>query len=895
MALLGQLTVGILGDLSGYSDTLSKAQKETLRFSKNLEKTGKNISTIGYGFQDLGSKLTKMITLPALAAGTAVAGITLKKGWDRLMGIDTAQAKLKALGHDAKSVDSIMESALTSVKGTAFGLGEAATTAANAVAAGVKPGEELTRYLTLAGDAAAVAGADLSEMGSILNKVQTSNKAYNLELQQLSDRGLPIYQWLADEANTTADAIFDMASSGEISSEMLLEAIEKNIGGAAGIMGAESFAAGMENVWAAVGRLGAAFLDAGGEAGGFFSSVKPLMADLIEYFDSLGDVAADLGVKFGEAFNSMIAKVREIKQWYDDLSPTMQNLIQKVALFGSIGAVAIGPFLLIIGKVIVGVGNLISRIGVITAAVTKLGGVFGILTGPIGITVGIIASLIAVGVLLVKNWDTVKEKAHSVFSIFGPLLDTVKQSFSGLLDSVGPTTDNLKNLWQSLLPILEKVGLVVGAVLVGAFGILVSVLNGVLQAIAPITNALISFVDFVVNMVNVIVALLTEDFAGAWQYWQDAGQSAIDFFVNMINGILDLLIGFVDGVIDFFYGLYMTLVGNSIIPDMVNEIIEWFVNLFSSLIEIVTNIVDGVIAFFTTLYERAVQIFEAFSQFIVDVWNYIKQTFSNVLAFLLALVTGDFEGMKNAMQNQMQNAQQLLSNIWSLIKTLIGQKASEILSDVTSKFIEIKNNIQNKIGEAKDGAIRRFSEMKSNVTSKASEIVGNVKTKFNEAKDAIIEPITIAKNKVGEIVDDIKSFFSNMKLKIPKIELPKMPKFSLSGKFSLKPPSVPKIGVNWNAQGGIFKKPTIFNTANAGLQGVGEAGAEAIIPLKSNVLGLIGDAIAKNMSKEETETSTVIHVENMNVRDEYDIQRIAKELDDLANKRGRQKGVVRTR
>ncbi|HLR70977.1 MAG TPA: hypothetical protein VK085_06055, partial [Pseudogracilibacillus sp.] len=92
MALLGQLTVGILGDLTGYSDTLSKAQRETIRFSKHLERTGKNISTIGYGFQDLGSKLTKMITVPALAAGTAVAGITLKKGWDRLMGIDTAQA-----------------------------------------------------------------------------------------------------------------------------------------------------------------------------------------------------------------------------------------------------------------------------------------------------------------------------------------------------------------------------------------------------------------------------------------------------------------------------------------------------------------------------------------------------------------------------------------------------------------------------------------------------------------------------------------------------------------------------------------------------------------------------------------------------------------------------------
>src|SRR5699024_8242354 len=194
----------------------------------------------------------------------------------------------------------------------------------------------------------------------------------------------------------------------------------------------------MENVWAAVGRLGAAFLDAGGEAGGFFSSVKPLMADLIEYFDGLGDVAADLGVKFGEAFNSIIEKIRSVKQWYDDLSPAMQSLTQKVALFGSIGAVSIGPFLLIIGKVIVGVGNLITRIGVIAGAVTKLGGVFGILTGPIGITIGIITALIAAGVLLYKNWETIKTKAESIFPSIEPSINILKEAFTTLLSHVDP-------------------------------------------------------------------------------------------------------------------------------------------------------------------------------------------------------------------------------------------------------------------------------------------------------------------------------------------------------------------------------------------------------------------------------------------------------------------------
>src|SRR5690606_12175747 len=161
-----------------------------------------------------------------------------------------------------------------SVKGTAFGLDEAATTAANAVAAGVPPGKELTRYLSLTADAAAIAGSSMSEMGSIINKVTTSGKAYNSELQMLSDRGLPIYQWLGAEANRTAAAIFDMASNGQIYTDMLLNAIEKHIGGAAKIMGEESFSAAIANIGADIARIGANFLDAGGKAGGFFSTVK---------------------------------------------------------------------------------------------------------------------------------------------------------------------------------------------------------------------------------------------------------------------------------------------------------------------------------------------------------------------------------------------------------------------------------------------------------------------------------------------------------------------------------------------------------------------------------------------------------------------------------------------
>src|SRR5690606_37813786 len=114
-----------------------------------------------------------------IAAGVAVGaatGAALWRGFERLKGIENAEAKLRGLGHSAQTVEGIMDNALASVKGTAFGLDEAATTAAGAVAAGIKPGKELERVLGLTGDTATIAGSSMGELGAIFNKVAASNR-----------------------------------------------------------------------------------------------------------------------------------------------------------------------------------------------------------------------------------------------------------------------------------------------------------------------------------------------------------------------------------------------------------------------------------------------------------------------------------------------------------------------------------------------------------------------------------------------------------------------------------------------------------------------------------------------------------------------------------------------
>ncbi|MEB6242401.1 hypothetical protein MXL82_04965 [Staphylococcus gallinarum] len=95
-------------------------------------------------------------------------------------------------------------------------------------------------------------------MGRILNKVQTSYKAYNGELQELSNRGLPVYQWLSKEAGIAENEVADFAASGQVTSKMFQNAIENNIGGTAKKMGEKSFTVSLANMWAALARARAA-------------------------------------------------------------------------------------------------------------------------------------------------------------------------------------------------------------------------------------------------------------------------------------------------------------------------------------------------------------------------------------------------------------------------------------------------------------------------------------------------------------------------------------------------------------------------------------------------------------------------------------------------------------
>ena len=220
--------------------------------SKSGEVMGSNLSS------GISTTLKRGALAAGAAAGTAI-GYTLKKGFDRLSAIEGAEAKLKGLGHSAGDVSKIMDSALNSVKGTAYGMGDAASLAAQMVASGIKPGQELEGVLKTVGDTAAIAGRDIADVGLIFGSVAARGKLQGDDMLQLMSNGIPVLQLLAKQTGKTSEEVSKMVSDGKIDFKTFEQAMKAGMGGAALEMG-NTFSGSIMNAKAAIGRLGEVLL-----------------------------------------------------------------------------------------------------------------------------------------------------------------------------------------------------------------------------------------------------------------------------------------------------------------------------------------------------------------------------------------------------------------------------------------------------------------------------------------------------------------------------------------------------------------------------------------------------------------------------------------------------------
>lgn len=301
------------------------------------------ISKIGGAFGKIGKVGTGAIAI--LAGG--ITALAAKGGFTRALNIENAQAKLKGLGHDSASVTEIMNDALASVKGTAFGLGDAATVAASLSASGVKEGGELTQVLKTVAGTAQISGRSLTDIGTIFGSVAARGKLQGDDMLQLMSSGIPVLQMLGKHLNKTSAEVSDMVSDGKIDFQTFADAMQEGLGGAAQSAGT-TFAGALANVKAALSRLGetAATPVLNGLRGLFNQAIPLIDAFTAAVSPTLEKVGAGLqkgleqAIPTAAAFFDKLGKSQTVQQFASYLASLKDDLKELgSSLSGAAGAV----------------------------------------------------------------------------------------------------------------------------------------------------------------------------------------------------------------------------------------------------------------------------------------------------------------------------------------------------------------------------------------------------------------------------------------------------------------------------------------------------------------------------------------------------------------------------
>lgn len=218
------------------------------------------------------------------------------------------------------------------------------------------------------------------------------------------------------------------------------------------------------------------------------------------------------------------------------------------------------------------------------------------------------------------------------------------------------------------------------------------------------------------------------------------------------------------------------------------------------------NCKDTIIAAWNSIKEKVTTALNAIKGIISSVWNAIKGVLVPIVTAIVNFVKQRWENLKNNVSTVFNAVKSIATTVWNAIKTSISNVVNGIKNTVSNIFDSIKSKV-------------------SGVFNSIKSIASSV---WNGIKSAITTPINAARDAVKAAIDKIKGFF-NFKWSLPKL---KLPHFDITGKFSLNPPSVPKFKISWYKDGGILTQPTVFGAAGNTLLAGGEAGAEAVVPLK---------------------------------------------------------------
>ena len=383
----------------------------------------------------------------------------------------------------------------------------------------------------------------------------------------------------------------------------------------------------------------------------------------------------EVAVEIGEMLMPYLEKgMNKIEEWvaaWKNLSDEQKENILKMAAF----AAAIGPVLLVVGKLIAsigsivtvggklvsGIGKLLTLVKGVSSAGSLLSTIFTALGGPIGIVVAAIAALAAGFAYLYTTNEEFRASIQQVVT-------TLQTNLAGAFERIKPALASLKEAFDGLMTALAPVFELI-------FRFIAGVVNGIASAVGPIIETITNIILFITNIIQAFIALINGDFEGCFNYLYEA-------FNNWIQGMLSFIEIFIQAVLGFF-----AMFG---------------VNLQAT---------------FTTM------------------WANVKTTVSEALAFLKLAITTTWNYIKTWLSTTLTNIKTKFEEIFDKIKTAITERiegaknaivegmeaAADYIKSLPQKFYDWGSDmVQNLIDgiQAKIEALRaKISELAGMVAS----------------------------------------------------------------------------------------------------------------------------------------------------------------------------------
>lgn len=485
-----------------------------------------------------------------------------------------------------------------------------------------------------------------------------------------------------------------------------------------------------------------------------------------------------------------------------------------------------------------------------------------------GRIIGELSAKFVLAFVALKTFNSIAGKVMTVVSIFSKLAGVVKgipSLFGGLGSKIGNV---LTKMFPNIYKVLEKglqtvfksnISGIIPNIRIWFAGVqdaIISAVTGIASALGVPVSAVVGVIVAVFASVITYAVTHWEEFKGKiltiWDTIKTEGTAIWETLKGAFSSIFDTIKNAVSIVVESFKNLMSKFeeVKNKVTQ---TEAFQNFISILSAIGETIVNIVvpflNMLLSTVSTVLQGVISIVTSVFNAIVSVVSTILSSIMNIISGILDIIVGIFEGdldkvfqgvstiftsILNVITSILTSAWNIIASILNTVANFFGSILSGILNVVTGAFKGILSIVSSVLSSVFSKVSSVWNNISSTISSVMSAIGGTVESKWNKIKSTITNAINSAKDAVKSAIDKMKSFF-NFSWSLPKLKLPHI---SVTGSFSLSPPSVPKFGISWYEQGGLFNKPSVI--------GVGENGAEAVMPLEKNT-GWIGILASKIM------------------------------------------------